>query len=188
MASPHPLISELSMVRALWSANAPPDWKLPTVLDGASMPNCANKGKKWFNQCLPRLFYSQGGQPPRILPHKFPHPTFMLAPNRPSKRFALTDNMWPKSDAKRHHWWLKGKLKTHIVMSPLYSHTILSPLALATAYFPAVMDTLLSLISHILCKLWGGSEGAMQNMIFGAGLSFIITLPNYKIQIMYICS
>ena len=38
-----------------------------------------------------------------------PIPPFLLAQNLSSKRIALTDNMWPKSDnAKWHHRWFKG--------------------------------------------------------------------------------
>ena len=49
-------------------------------------------------------------------PEGFTHPPpspvhpFLLAKNLSSKRIASTDNMPPKSDdAKKHYWWLKGK-------------------------------------------------------------------------------
>ena len=67
-----PLISELSMVRALWPASAPPDWMLPTSpemvpLQGEGSGSWAclcQQGEKWSSQCRPRLFYSK----PRQLP------------------------------------------------------------------------------------------------------------------------
>ena len=47
----HPLISKLSIVRALWPVNTPPDWKLPTIPEWCSYKGrgvvstlvCANK-------------------------------------------------------------------------------------------------------------------------------------------------
>ena len=43
-----------------------------------------------------------------VHPPASPCPPFLLAQNLSSKRIVPTDNMRPKSDAKRHHWLLKG--------------------------------------------------------------------------------
>ena len=101
---PHPLISELTMVRALWPLNASPDWKLSTVPEmepwkSLIYTRLCQKGEKWPSQCQPRLFYSQ----PRQLPsarHSVLKPAcippILLVENLSSKWIAPTDNMQPK--------------------------------------------------------------------------------------------
>ena len=41
-------------------------------------------------------------------------PPFLLAQNLSSKQIGPTDNMRPKSDAKKRHWWLNSGLSHEI--------------------------------------------------------------------------
>ena len=75
----HPLISELSMARTLWSANAAPGWKLPSVPEMVSLKE--ERSGFYPHLYWPRSFSSQPQLPcarhPMLKSAHLLHPIFL---------------------------------------------------------------------------------------------------------------
>ena len=109
---PHPLISKLTTVRALWPANTSADWKLPIVSDRKPLQTAEEQflcpfvlNRREMVQPVPTKGFLQPIKTASLpcavtrrvtLTHLAPPiPPFLLAQNLSSKRIAPTDNMVP---------------------------------------------------------------------------------------------
>ena len=151
----HTLTGEFTMVRALPVANAPPDWKLPTVPETIPLQG----REKWFLRpfVIPRweavqteAYYSQPAKTVAMVhsmswlsPPTSPYPTLLLVQNLPSQRI---DYMQPKSaETKWCHWW--KPVKTDI---SLLSYFLPSAVALLTLWVVSLLGGR-QLVDHCCC-------------------------------------